>query len=79
MDIVYLMNAASPVSARRTGFSPVDGNLRVFKGVRAIVEIQKPENLFLDPRIEVSIAADRCSMAYRRGVPSFGLTQFVTA
>ena len=56
-----------------------DFNLRIFEEDRAIVEIQKPENLPLDPRIEVNIAADRSSVAYRRGLRSLGLTQFFTA
>ena len=89
-----IMNAASPVSARHTRmFAPIaknfdidqpeheifDFNLRIFEEDRAIVEIQKPENLPLDPRIEVNIAADRSSVAYRRGLRSLGLTQFFTA
>jgi vanillate O-demethylase monooxygenase subunit len=89
-----IMNAASPVSARYTRmFSPIaknfdvdqpaqdifDFNLRIFEEDRAIVEIQKPENLPLDPRIEVNIAADRSSVAYRRGLRTLGLSQFFTA
>jgi phenylpropionate dioxygenase-like ring-hydroxylating dioxygenase large terminal subunit len=89
-----IMNAASPVSARRTRmFAPIaknfdtdqpeqdifDFNLRIFEEDRVIVEIQKPENLTLDPRIEVNIAADRSSVAYRRGLRALGLTQFFTA
>jgi phenylpropionate dioxygenase-like ring-hydroxylating dioxygenase large terminal subunit len=89
-----IMNAASPVSARRTRmFSPIaknfdtgqdpqeiyDFNLRIFEEDRAIVEVQKPENLPLDPRIEVNIAADRSSVAYRRGLRAMGLSQFFTA
>ncbi len=89
-----IMNAASPVSARRTRmFSPIaknfdtdqpeqeifDFNLRIFEEDRAIVEAQKPENLPLDPRIEVNIAADRSSVAYRRGLRAMGLSQFFTA
>lgn len=89
-----IMNAASPVSARRTRmFAPIaknfdtdqpeqdiiDFNLRIFEEDRVIVEIQKPENLPLDPRIEVNIAADRSSVAYRRGLRSLGLTHFFTA
>lgn len=88
------MNAASPVSARRTRmFAPIaknfdtdqpeqdifDFNLKIFEEDRAIVEAQKPENLPLDPRIEVNIAADRSSVAYRRGLRSLGLTRFFTA
>jgi phenylpropionate dioxygenase-like ring-hydroxylating dioxygenase large terminal subunit len=88
------MNAASPVSALRTRmFSPIcknfdvdqpdeeifEFNLRIFEEDRAIVEAQKPENLPLDPRIEVNIAADRSSVAYRRGLRDLGLSQFFTA
>ncbi len=89
-----IMNAASPASALRTRmFSPIaknfdtdqpaheifDFNLRIFEEDRAIVEAQKPENLPLDPRIEVNIAADRSSVAYRRGLKAMGLSQFFTA
>jgi vanillate O-demethylase monooxygenase subunit len=89
-----IMNAAAPVSARQTRmFAPIaknfatdqpaqevyDFNLRVFEEDRAIVEAQKPENLPLDPRIEVNIAADRSSVAYRRGLRSLGLSHFFTA
>jgi vanillate O-demethylase monooxygenase subunit len=89
-----IMNAASPVSARATRmFAPIaknfdtdqddqeiyDFNLRIFEEDRAIVEAQKPENLPLDPRIEVNIAADRSSVAYRRGLRAMGLSQFFTA
>jgi phenylpropionate dioxygenase-like ring-hydroxylating dioxygenase large terminal subunit len=89
-----IMNAASPVSARRTRmFAPIaknfdidqdeqdifDFNLRIFEEDRAIVEVQKPENLPLDPRIEVNIAADRSSVAYRRGLRALGLSHFFTA
>ncbi|MEU7875716.1 aromatic ring-hydroxylating dioxygenase subunit alpha [Dactylosporangium sp. NPDC049140] len=89
-----IMNAATPVSARRTRmFAPIakdfatdqpageifDFNLRVFEEDRRIVEVQKPENLPLDPRIEVNIAADRSSVAYRRGLKARGLSHFFTA
>jgi vanillate O-demethylase monooxygenase subunit len=89
-----IMNAASPVSARQTRlFAPIaknfdidqdpqeifDFNWRIFDEDRAIVEIQKPENLPLDPRIEVNIAADRSSVAYRRGLRAMGLSHFFTA
>jgi vanillate O-demethylase monooxygenase subunit len=89
-----IMNAASPTSARRTRmFAPIaknfdidqpeqeifDFNLRIFEEDRAIVEVQKPENLPLDPRIEVNIAADRSSVAYRRGLRALGLSHFFTA
>jgi phenylpropionate dioxygenase-like ring-hydroxylating dioxygenase large terminal subunit len=89
-----IMNAASPVSARRTRmFAPIaknfdtgqpeqeifDFNLRIFEEDRVIVEVQKPENLPLDPRIEVNIAADRSSVAYRRELRAMGLSHFFTA
>ena len=89
-----IMNAASPVSSRRTRmFAPIaknfdthqdpqdiyDFNLRIFEEDRRIVEVQKPENLPLDPRLEVNIAADRSSVAYRRGLRGMGLSQFFTA
>ncbi|MDT3438118.1 aromatic ring-hydroxylating dioxygenase subunit alpha [Pseudofrankia sp. BMG5.37] len=91
---LVIMNAASPVSARRTRmFAPIaknfdtdqpdqeiyDFNLRIFEEDRAIVEAQRPENLPLDPRIEVNIAADRSSVAYRRGLRALGLSHFFTA
>ncbi len=89
-----IMNAASPTSARVTRmFAPIaknfdieqdpqdifDFNLRIFEEDRRIVEIQKPENLPLDPRLEVNIAADRSSVAYRRGLRAMGLSHFFTA
>ncbi|MET7420704.1 aromatic ring-hydroxylating dioxygenase subunit alpha [Dactylosporangium sp. NPDC005555] len=89
-----IMNAASPVSARRTRmFAPIakdfdtgqpaqeifDFNLRIFTEDRRIVEVQQPENLPLDPRIEVNIPADRSSVAYRRGLRGLGLSHFFTA
>ena len=89
-----IINAASPVSARKTRvFVPIarnfdtdqpvqdvyDFNLRIFEEDRAIVEVQKPENLPLDPRLEVNIPADRSSIAYRRGLRDLGLSHFFTA
>jgi phenylpropionate dioxygenase-like ring-hydroxylating dioxygenase large terminal subunit len=89
-----IMNAASPVSARKTRvFVPIarnfdtdqpvqdvyDFNLRIFEEDRAIVEVQKPENLPLNPKIEVNIPADRSSVAYRRGLRELGLSHFFTA
>lgn len=92
--ILNIMNAASPVSARHTRmFAPIarnfdqdepvedvyDFNLRVFEEDRAIVEIQQPENLPLDPKLEVHIPADRSSVAYRRCLRGLGLSEFFTA
>ena len=89
-----IMNAASPVSARQTRlFAPIaknfdtdqpeaevqEFNRRIFEEDRAVVELQQPENLPLDPRIEVNIAADRSSVAYRRELRRLGLSQFFTA
>ncbi|GAB3667232.1 molybdenum cofactor-independent xanthine hydroxylase subunit HpxD [Actinocorallia lasiicapitis] len=92
--LLNIMNAASPVSARRTRmFCPIaknfdldlpvqatyDFNRQIFEENRAIVEVQKPENLPLDPKIEVNIPADRSSVAYRRGLRDLGLSHFFTA
>ncbi|MCT1883906.1 Rieske 2Fe-2S domain-containing protein [Dietzia cinnamea] len=89
-----LMNAASPVSATRTRLfdarcrnfdldQPLsevyDFNLQVFNEDRRIVEQQKPENLPLDPKLEVHIPADRSSIAYRRALRAAGLSEFFTA
>ena len=86
-----LLNAATPVSARETRLfclvakdvftdqtvAEVEAfNLRVFTEDRAIVEAQRPENLPFDPRIEVNIAADRSSVAYRRALRGMGLGRF---
>jgi phenylpropionate dioxygenase-like ring-hydroxylating dioxygenase large terminal subunit len=92
--LLNIMNAASPVSARQTRmFAPIarnfdtdqpvqgvyDFNRTVFEEDRAIVEVQKPENLPLDPKLEVHIPADRSSIAYRRGLRDLGLSHFFTA
>ncbi len=45
----------------------------------AVERAQRPENLPLDPRIEVNIPADRSSVAYRRGLRTLGLSHFFTA
>lgn len=89
-----MMNAASPVSAKKTRLfdarvrdfdtdQPVqdvyDFNLQVFNEDREMVEAQKPENLPLDPKLEVHIPADRSSIAYRKALRELGLSQFFTA
>lgn len=89
-----IMNAATPVSARRTRlFVPIarnfdtdrpvqevyDFNRRVFEEDRAMVEAQMPEALPLDPRLEVHIPADRSSIAYRRVLRDMGLGRFFIA
>lgn len=91
---LVIMNAASPVSARKTRmFAPMcrnfdkdiplqdvyDFNRRVFEEDRALVEAQKPENLPLDASLEVHVMADRSSIAYRRALRAIGLSQFFTA
>lgn len=88
---LVIMNAASPVSARKTRmFAPIARNfdkdlpiadvhafnLRVFEEDRALVEAQKPENLPLDPTLEAHIPADMSSIAYRRGLRAQGLSNF---
>jgi len=91
---LVIMNAASPVSARKTRmFAPIcrnfdtngpvqdvyDFNLRVFEEDRLIVEAQKPECLPLDPTLEAHVMADRSSIAYRRGLRDLGLSRFFIA
>ncbi len=90
---LWILNAASPVSARQTRlFCPLarnfdkDGsveavrafNLAVFNEDRALVEHQKPEDLPLDLSLEVHIAADRSSVAYRRLLKQMGLSLVFT-
>lgn len=91
---LVIMNAASPVSARKTRmFAPICRNFdrdlpvedvyafnrRVFEEDRAIVEAQKPENLPLDPTLEAHVMADRSSIAYRRALRARGFSRFFTA
>jgi phenylpropionate dioxygenase-like ring-hydroxylating dioxygenase large terminal subunit len=88
---LVIMNAASPVSARKTRlFAPIARNfdkhipvedvhafnLRVFEEDRLIVETQKPERLPLDLSMEAHISADGSSIAYRRGLKRLGLGRF---
>jgi vanillate O-demethylase monooxygenase subunit len=85
---LWLLNAASPVSARQTRmFCPLarnfdldgsaqevrDFNDRVFNEDRILVENQRPRDLPLDASGEVSIPADRSSVAYRRLLKGMGL------
>ena len=89
-----MLNAASPVSAKRTRLfdarcrnfdtdQPVEDvyafNKQIFEEDRAMVEAQKPENLPLDPKLEVHIPADKSSIAYRRALRVIGLSEFFTA
>jgi len=91
---LVVMNAASPVSAKVTRlFAPIarnfdtdlpvqdvyDFNRRVFEEDKAIVEAQRPECLPLDPSMEAHIAADRSSLAYRKGLRAMGLSRIFTA
>lgn len=86
-----IMNAASPVSARKTRlFVPIVRNVnkhipaaeiqafnrRVFDEDRIMVEAQKPERLPLDLTLEAHIPADRSSIAYRRGLQRMGFGDF---
>lgn len=91
---LVIMNAASPVSARKTRlFAPIarnfdkdqpveavhEFNLRVFEEDRIVVETQKPECLPLDPALEAHIPADRSSIAYRKGLRKLGLSPIFAA
>jgi hypothetical protein len=82
------MNAASPVSARKTRLfvpicrnfdreSPIeetlDFNYQVFSEDIAIVESQFPEDLPLNLQEEAHFAADRSSITYSKGLASLGL------
>jgi phenylpropionate dioxygenase-like ring-hydroxylating dioxygenase large terminal subunit len=89
-----ILNAASPVSARRTRmFCPIcrdfdreaplqdslDFNHQVFAEDKAIVESQHPEDLPLDLADEVHIRADKSSIAYRKLLAELGLGRSYTA
>jgi vanillate O-demethylase monooxygenase subunit len=88
---LVIMNAASPVSARRTRlFAPIARNfdkhlpvedahafnLRIFEEDRRIVESQRPARLPLEPTAELHLPADASSIAYRRGLKRMGLGRF---
>jgi phenylpropionate dioxygenase-like ring-hydroxylating dioxygenase large terminal subunit len=88
---LVIMNAASPVSARKTRLFapiarnfdkhlPVEGahafNLRIFEEDRRIVESQRPAHLPLDLTAEMHIPADASSIAYRRGLKRMELGRF---
>jgi len=88
---LVIMNAASPVSARKTRLFvpivrnfdkhlPVEDahafNLKIFEEDRRIVESQRPARLPLDPTAEMHIPADASSIAYRRGLKRMGLGRF---
>jgi vanillate O-demethylase monooxygenase subunit len=78
---LWILNVASPLSARQTRLfcplarnfdkeTPIEQvrafNLKVFNEDRALVEAQRPEDLPLNLALEMHIAADRTSIAYRR-------------
>ncbi len=86
---LHILNAASPVSARKTRlFVPIARNFdtsgpledvyafnaQVFAEDQAIIERQRPENLPLDVQAEAHFAADRTSAGYRRLLRQMGLT-----
>ncbi len=92
--LLHIMNAASPVSARKTQlFVPIcrnfdkdsplqntlDFNYQVFAEDIAIVEQQFPEDLPLDLHAEAHFPADRSSIAYRKGLAGIGLGRSYTA
>ena len=85
---LWILNAASPIAARKTRlFCPLarnfgkDGpiedvhkfNLLIFNEDKVIVKSQRPEDLPLDAQMEAHIAADRTSIAYRRLLKEMGL------
>ena len=89
-----ILNAASPVSARRTRmFCPIcrdfdrdaplqdslDFNHQVFAEDKAIVESQHPEDLPLDLADEVHIRADKSSITYRKLLAEMGLGRSYTS
>ncbi|MBB5058310.1 vanillate O-demethylase monooxygenase subunit [Granulicella aggregans] len=91
---LHIMNAASPVSARKTRlFVPIcrnfdkdadlqptlDFNYQVFAEDIAIVERQFPEDLPLDLHAEAHFPADRSSITYRKGLAGLGLGRSYTA
>jgi vanillate O-demethylase monooxygenase subunit len=91
---LHIMNAASPVSARKTRlFVPIcrnfdkdaaleetlDFNYQVFAEDIAIVEQQYPEDLPLELHAEAHFAADRSSITYRKGLAGLGLGRSYTS
>jgi vanillate O-demethylase monooxygenase subunit len=90
---LWILNAVCPVSARQTRlFCPIarnfdkdtsvesvrEFNARVFNEDRVLVECQRPEDLPLDLGSEISIPADRTSVAYRRLLKEMGLSLVFT-
>jgi vanillate O-demethylase monooxygenase subunit len=92
--LLQIMNAASPVSARKTRLfvpicrnfdkdSPIeqtlDFNYQVFAEDIAIVERQFPEDLPINLQDEAHFPADRSSITYRKGLAALGLGRSYTA
>jgi len=92
--LLQIMNAASPVSARKTQLfvpicrnfdkdSPIeqtlDFNYQVFAEDIAIVERQFPEDLPINLQDEAHFPADRSSITYRKGLAALGLGRSYTA
>jgi vanillate O-demethylase monooxygenase subunit len=91
---LHILNAASPVSARRTRLvvpicrnfdkdAPIeqtlDFNYQVFAEDIEIVETQYPEDLPLNLHDEAHFPADRSSVTYRKGLAALGLGRQYTA
>lgn len=89
-----ILNAASPVSARKTRVfvplcrnfdkdSPLEPvyefNYQVFAEDKEVVEAQYPEDLPLELAAESHIGADHTSIAYRKGLAALGLGRTYTA
>jgi vanillate O-demethylase monooxygenase subunit len=86
---LWILNAASPTSARKTRLfcaiarnfdreTSIEAvrqfNLKVFHEDQILVEAQRPEDLPLNLALEVHIAADRTSIAYRRLLKKMALS-----
>jgi vanillate O-demethylase monooxygenase subunit len=91
---LQILNAACPVSARKTRLfvplcrnfdkdAPIERtlefNYQVFAEDIEIVETQYPEDLPLNLHDEAHFAADRSSVAYRKGLAALGLGRAFTA
>lgn len=89
-----VLNAASPISARKTRvFCPIcrnfdkdmplepvyEFNYQVFAEDKEVVEAQYPEDLPLEIASEAHIGADITSIAYRKGLRALGLGSAYTA
>jgi phenylpropionate dioxygenase-like ring-hydroxylating dioxygenase large terminal subunit len=91
---LHVLNAASPVSARKTRvFVPIcrnfdkdgplqdtlDFNHQVFEEDKGIVEEQWPEDLPINLADEVHIAGDKSSITFRKRLAAIGLGRSFTA